>query len=474
MMGLNSVLYSLLDFWHKIKKVAKFLPDSVKMIIVMFNKNGPKSEQSPERANLERQKRKLTGFYLSGGDERYIFESDSEPFKEDKVTAADEAEVLNVLQNDPNMKDREWRLLVRMAGPGLHLSDDEMFGRMAGDKHQKRILAYMTGVDWNGYNATSGQNVADFLSRYPTPMDFDEHSEDFLRMIGDYNGEEKAREYDEAMESFKLGMYGKKYEYYKAMREFHQEAEERQTRDAEQAREATRRGRRFFEIFNKGELIRDSGLAMVDKGTIAGEQGRQNEDAAYYNPALGLFAVFDGAGGMGGAARASELGVEATNQMISQKVPERAEDLADILRVASDAIKHDPAAGYSTGVIGKIVEREGKKSLMYASVGDSRIYVVRGKEAIQLTQDEGWGNKITNSLGLNECRVKQMGEFSLRGGDRIVFCSDGITGDYEPDFIPDDEFARIVKKAATADLAAWALANRATKRDDRTAIVVQV
>ena len=59
-------------------------------------------------------------------------------------------------------------------------------------------------------------------------------------------------------------------------------------------------------------------------------------------------------------------------------------------------------------------------------------------------------------------------------GDRIVFCSDGITGDYEPDLISNDEVASVVERAKTAEQAARDLIAISTKIDDSTAMVVEV
>lgn len=445
----------------------------------MLNEKGPRraGEQSknPEQLNPERQKRKLTGFYLSGGDERYIFESDKDQFSEDRITPSDEAGALNMMRDGKDFTDIEWKLLTRIAGPEYFKGPDEIFEELAEDKHEKRILGHMTGMAWDDFNDTSRDNVVEFLRRYPTPMDFDEIAGGFLQMTEDYNDKQKRHEYEEAMEEFQLGMYGKKYEYYKAMKEMHQEAAETNRETGRHIQEKTGGLRqKFHEIFERDKLIVDSGLATVNRGSLVGEPNAPNEDAAYYNPAIGLFGVFDGAGGMGGAARASELGTAVVSYVVDQDTPETPGDLARILTTASEAVKHDPKAGYSTAVLGRIVETRGRKALVYASVGDSRIYIVRGKEAVLLTRDEGYGNRISNALGIEDCRVKQAGEFPLKSGDRIVFCSDGVTGDYEPDFIPTDEFANIVGGAEAADSAAWALINRATKKDDRTAIVVEV
>ena len=434
-------------------------------------------DRNDEQSSLDRQEKKLVGFYLSGGDERYIFSPNEAQFSEEHITPSDEEGALSMMRDGKDFSGIEWKLLMRIAGPDYFKGNDGVFNEIAEDKHQKRILGHMTGMRWDMHDYTSEKNVAEFLRRFPTPMDFDQVSADFLQMIYDQNGEQKLQEYEEAMENFQMGVYGKKYEYYKAMKELHKKAAESTTEqfDGQTQQEIDNNSMLdFSEIFNKDRSVIDSGLAMLNKGVLTGNPNRPNEDAVYYNPAIGVFGVFDGAGGMGGATRASELGVAAVGYSVNQEMPKTPGDLAKILETASETVKHDPGAGYSTAVLGKIVETQGRKALIWASVGDSRIYVVKNGEAVLLTRDEGGGHQITNALGVEYCDVKHKDEYPLNTGDRIVFCSDGVTGDYEPDFIPSEEFADIVGGAETADMAAWNLVNRATKKDDRTAIVVEV
>ena len=443
----------------------------------MFSEKGPRNsgEQngSQEQLNLEKQKNKLIGFYLSGGDERYIFNTNEDSFSERRVTPSDKEVVHKKMRNGEDFTDIEWKLLTRIKGPDQIEGMDRVFWNMFGDERQKRILGNATGMNWDDFNNTSRESVVQFLRAYPTPMEYDGPSKNLLQMILNYSGEQELHEYESAMEKFQLNVYGKKYEYYKAMKEVHQEATKEAVTEREAREEFNKFGRKLFEIFNRDRLVADSGLATINRGTFTGEPNKPNEDAAYYNPAIGLFGVFDGAGGMRGGARASQLGAGVVEYSANQDEPETPNELAGFLQAASDTIQYDNEAGYSTAVLGRIVETRGRKALIWASVGDSRIYVVRNKKAMLLTEDEGYGNRISNALGLENCQVRQAGEFPLKKGDRVVFCSDGVTGDYEQDFIPDDEFGRLVGEAETADIAAQALIQRATKRDDRTAIVVQ-
>ncbi len=422
-----------------------------------------------EEANLKKHKKKLAGFYVSGGDDNFIFNSSDPRYSEDAVTPEIEDSAIQHLSDGFDFLRAERDLLLRMKAPNHIKGVGGVFEDLSGDKHQRRILAYMTGgVDgWNQWDKTSGADVNAFLNKFETPMDFDKVSENFLKMIAQANGEEKAEEYREAMDSFCNNVYGKRYEYYKAMKEIHAEAEEKR-------KENEGRGKEIFEIYNQ-KIIRDAGARTANKGNLIGNPDRINEDAAYYDPSKALFGVFDGAGGMGGASRASNLASGVVAEAVREKTPESIEDLINILNSAQNTIKYDPKAGYSTAVLGKIIEKDGKKRLLWASIGDSRIYLVRkNMPAFQITEDEGEGNQITNALGAPNGRINEFGEVPLQDGDRILFCSDGITGDFEKDFIPNEELANIVLNAKTADDAATALINRATKIDDRTAIVAQV
>ena len=68
--------------------------------------------------------------------------------------------------------------------------------------------------------------------------------------------------------------------------------------------------------------------------------------------------------------------------------------------------------------------------------------------------------------------VKQFGEVKLKRGDKIVLCSDGITGDKGSDLMSNDEVASIVSRSANSEDASRNLVAGARKVDDRTALVI--
>ena len=204
--------------------------------------------------------------------------------------------------------------------------------------------------------------------------------------------------------------------------------------------------------------------------------GRENEDSYFLDVENGLFAVFDGMGGHADGAKASQTAVRTLAKFSSERPIQTRDDLRIVVEQMSEAVRNNTANGGSTTVIGKVVEEGGKKGLIYAWSGDSRLYVVRRGVATQITKDQGFGHRVWNYLGIPkeyESKV-ETGYLPLEEGDHLLFCSDGITGDEEKDFIPNDEMAYIIEHSGSSKDAANNLADRATKIDDRIAIVVEV
>ena len=438
--------------------------------VISDNKEG-----SAENNKIVRHKKKILGYYLSGGDMRYIFNSDRREFNENNIDERTAKVVLAAIRNrDDYYRNLDQKLLFEISPTRKGESSKDIFEKMADDKHQKRILNCLTGGEWDDYNMSSGDMIDDFLKKYPTPMDVEKDADEFLRIIGEHNNREKVNEYAEAMEEFKQTVYGKRYEYFKAMKELKKEAEDEVNGYGRSRKLGVRATKATPGEFLKEKLVVDAGGMGLNKGLLIGDRDRKNEDASYYSPERGVFAVFDGAGGERGAARAAGLARQITGEVVEEKVPKTARDLKEMLEKANEAIHKDKEAGITTGAACCIVEKNGEKHLCFAAAGDSRIYVIRGDRAHQITKDEGFGRFIDNALGMDGARVRQFGEIRLFKEDKIVICSDGVTGDYEKDFIPEKEFVSIVQKAKNAKEAAAGLVKRATKVDDRTAIVVEV
>lgn len=476
--------------------------------------NATEQATDREKLKLERHQKKLIGYYLSGGDPNYIYKTDQDEYSERHITDDDKAQTLALIDGYPKLCRRlEHQLLEDIESfPPYGKQSDEILSSMSDDKHQKRILNYTLGHEWDDYDSLSSNDMNQFLKTYPTPLDFETDRDTFLRIIEEHNGEKKLQEYKQSMDDFCKTVYGKRYDYYKAIQGLHEEANHTNSRKQKLGRYAMgayvgaheisspktpdqdssidrpsshlREPSRNTEpsasrerLANPERLVVDVGAITKSRGELTGSR-KENEDAAFYNSQNGLFGVFDGMGGKPGGARASRLAAFAANKLTEQKMPQSTLDLRRLVIETNKLIQRDRSAGnvtgYTTAAVGKIIEDEDGKRLSYVSVGDSRIYIVRGEELIAVTKDEGYGRFVTNILGDEDSKVEQYGDEPLREGDRIVFCTDGITGDKKEQSIPDREFVKIVNEAKSAEDAAKALINRATKIDDRTAIVVEV
>lgn len=440
----------------------------------------PDAEQAPE---MSRHEKKLIGFYLSGGDDHYIFDSKLPRYSEVSVGEAEKGRVLKKMRLDKKgCREMERNLLLNIVSPAERPGGHEkVFSEIKGDKHQMRILGEMTGLEWEDYGDVSKENVEKFMESFPTPIDFEKSKQAFLRDIEANNSNKKYSEYQEAMEAFSQNVYGKKYEYYQAMRKLHAESDGLQELEKKAIDVSRRLGHKLLGIFNTeriGELenaVVDAGVAGISRGELTGKPRRRSEDATYYDPDNGLFGVFDGAGGERGGLKASWLASTTMEELVKDKKLTSTNELAGMMKTINDKVFKDPEAGITTGVVGSIVEKRGKKTLVYASLGDSRLYLVRDGRATQLTLDEGDGRVIYNYLGKEDASFSQFGEVSLKKGDKLLFCSDGVTGDNEEEFVSDEKIAQILDSSKTAEEAAQILVGQvAKKEDDRTAIVVKV
>ncbi len=96
-----------------------------------------------------------------------------------------------------------------------------------GHRQEQRILATSTGIAFDDYESVGPDQVRGFVDEYPTPMDFEETSSNFLDMIRRNNSPEKYQEYLQSMDSFQRKIYGRKYSYYLASKEEQQEQQPR-------------------------------------------------------------------------------------------------------------------------------------------------------------------------------------------------------------------------------------------------------
>jgi len=191
--------------------------------------------------------------------------------------------------------------------------------------------------------------------------------------------------------------------------------------------------------------------AMFDTGaaTHVGKVRLRNEDCYLVRPEAGIWVVADGMGGHESGDLASSTVIEALQSI---EPPSSAADLLEQCeeRIAAANMRLKEIGRERGGVIvGATVAMLLIFDDYYACVwaGDSRVYVVREKKIIQLSQDhteveellvkgvitreeaKTWraGNALTRAIGAHDEVELEITSGPMMSGDAFVICSDGLT-----------------------------------------------
>ncbi|MFZ5439115.1 MAG: Stp1/IreP family PP2C-type Ser/Thr phosphatase [Myxococcota bacterium] len=240
--------------------------------------------------------------------------------------------------------------------------------------------------------------------------------------------------------------------------------------------------------------------------TDVGRKRNHNEDSYLIDEELQLYVVADGMGGHAGGGTASRIAVETIDQEMraAQKQPDNPfggdtplqdSPLPEYLRSAVEkacaaifkAAQDDPRlAGMGTTTITLCVKGE---NAIFAHVGDSRAYLIRGDLIQQVSEDHSlvneqikagmitpeeakhsrYKNIITRSVGFEEeVQVDVMGLVG-KPGDFFVLCSDGLANLVEDREIRDVVSSTPLKEAPKKLIE---LANERGGDDNITVIVV--
>lgn len=224
----------------------------------------------------------------------------------------------------------------------------------------------------------------------------------------------------------------------------------------------------------------------IGASTHVGRVRKGNEDS--YMADEPLFAVADGMGGHQGGEVASKLALDTLRKATDGVA--LAQAVQDANKAVFERAGRDPGlAGMGTTLTAFLVEGD---TLRLAHVGDSRAYLMRDGELQRITTDhtvvEGLVEKgeltpqeasihpqrsiLTRAIGVDgEVQVDQ-GSIQPHPGDRLLLCSDGLTG-----MIEEADIQRILEEHEDPQAAADALvdaANEAGGQDNITAVIIDV
>jgi PPM family protein phosphatase len=223
-----------------------------------------------------------------------------------------------------------------------------------------------------------------------------------------------------------------------------------------------------------------------------------NEDNYLMLADRGVFIVADGMGGHAAGEVASEMAVRITSSEIGSlrglSDAEASDRVRSAIRTANDAIfertlsEHDKRGMGTTATV--LVLMKGR--YLIGQVGDSRAYLLRNKELLQLTKDHSYvqeqvdaglltpdqarvhpySNVITRCVGASGDVVPDIYFGSLEQGDILLIASDGLTG-----MLEDEHLVRILSSDGGPQHWVDRMVTEANRRgglDNITAIVVRI
>ena len=242
--------------------------------------------------------------------------------------------------------------------------------------------------------------------------------------------------------------------------------------------------------------------------SIIGHRKTQQDFAGTFaGPDRVLAVLCDGMGGLMGGERASR---EAAGMLLKDyETKQPSKNFADFL--CREAVRMDSRVhglksrdgrrlDAGTTAVAVVVSKDGTTDWM--SVGDSRIYLLRGDSLKQLTRDQNYRCLLEDSLRKGEItqehydqeiqgkmaealtsylgmgNIKKIGRsrqgIALKPGDQILLCSDGLYKSLSSDQIKamliDNQIDARVSVRRLADMA---LAKAVKKQDNTTVVLIQ-
>jgi len=247
------------------------------------------------------------------------------------------------------------------------------------------------------------------------------------------------------------------------------------------------------------------GLEVAGR-TDVGRVRPSNEDNFGYDERLGIFVVCDGMGGHAAGEVASQIAVETVLGYFRDRKPAVEEDaylddaplgarlLADAVKKANDAILDYAEQNKNTSGMGTtlVAARFADGMFSIANVGDSRIYLFREGQLMQLTEDHSLvmeqvrrgmitleqakrssaQNIITRALGTDESTLPDLGEFPAQDGDVLLLTTDGVLR-----HVDDAEIRSILLQLPSLQAACDTLvdaANEGGGEDNSTCVLIRV
>lgn len=231
--------------------------------------------------------------------------------------------------------------------------------------------------------------------------------------------------------------------------------------------------------------------------TDVGKVREVNQDCFACSPEDGIYLVADGMGGHLAGEKAAQTAVEVLASTMVDRVGSGTADAPALVQAFLEANRQIVQASLSdatmrgmgtTATMAMVVGDQ----VIIGHVGDSRAYLIRGGEIEQITEDHSvvaqllkagaitplealhhpYRNVITRCLGMQMDLEPDTHQFPWQPGDRVLLCTDGLSG-----LVNDDEMRDVALEEADPQDACQRLLDLAMERggyDNITIVLVQL
>lgn len=227
--------------------------------------------------------------------------------------------------------------------------------------------------------------------------------------------------------------------------------------------------------------------AVSDIGRVR----KKNDDSGYAGPHL--IVVADGMGGAPAGDLASAVAIQTIKRLDVPPPDDLLQALAGTILIANERlaeiIEEDPAVdGLGTTITAALFDGT---RIGVAHLGDSRGYLWRDGSLQRITRDHSWVQSLIDEGRITEEQAKthshrslllkvldgrhdnepDLATYDLLAGDRILMCSDGLSG-----VVPEERIARVLSKGSPQSVAAelTTLALESGSTDNVTVLVGDV
>ena len=219
---------------------------------------------------------------------------------------------------------------------------------------------------------------------------------------------------------------------------------------------------------------------LIAEKTIIGTREEQQDCAFSTRGESHAFAVVcDGMGGLGFGSAASVVAVNKLKELYAAKPSEESWPAfflraVDILDEAVASLRNEKGEKCNAGTTLVATAIEGD-ALTWLSVGDSRLYILRGNEIVCATRDHNYflvaqtaekrkGEALISFIGMGGVEIMDINEapFRLLPSDILLLTTDGLTK-----ALSDKEIMRILRSGPLEQALAQ-LIDTATKQSNRT------